>query len=667
MARRKPGTLRRPSGIVRFARDENGKVSIVSILAVMAIFGMIGLVANTGRVAREKIELQTAADAAAATTTLWLARSMNAVTTANHLMGEATAVVVLLDGLGGPDFGSGPAVKTLAGESYQGILKGLRLPAPIKPLGFVAAFAAATDVAFVGRIIDLLTLDGGRTSVGATLYDAKLTLKYVATLCLTAKKFANALLAVALKLEVSIIGIPAGLALEGAALGAHAAANVFLARVATEWLFLTFVVEKPLAIVAPPLSKAVVQSLLPGLSRYGDTVVGSAGLPGGVNRAIRQSLEPLERRHRLASLEIVPPVERLKLPVEREPPPTGGGGEQPPRGWKGDFEQGGVRAVRKLHADLAVSAQTALQGVEGLIRLAGLAAGLVGDVATAFNGGQTPEWVNQIRKAREAAEELAELLARENPLPDPPGPDGFKDNPSRDRRQLPAFDWRSESVSQWTRASYPCVDDYRSPIVAWLRDKAPLSNAATYYVNWTNRFTLVRSHQLRSDAEKTHMHVLREMKPAAKGREPWVTDSQAAADLFAIVAVATREPAAVWLAPRVFGAPGGRTAAVAGGLLYNANGNRVAAARGGTSQPDTGWDTLNWAPPIRAPEWGVGPPSVRRGDPLAVFKSSQPTGPLATIRLNWQGKLVPVDRGLLGRATGAETEFIRRHERLLHH
>jgi hypothetical protein len=157
------------------------------------------------------------------------------------------------------------------------------------------------------------------------------------------------------------------------------------------------------------------------------------------------------------------------------------------------------------------------------------------------------------------------------------------------------------------------------------------------------------------------------MNPAEKGREPWVADARAAADLFAVVAVATREPAAVWLAPWVFTAAGGRPAAVAGGLVYNANGNRVLVSGPSATQPDTGWDTLNWQPPVEAPEWGGGSPTIRAGDAWAVFTSSQPSGPKARVRLNWQGKLVPVDRGLLGRATGDEAGFIRRHERLLEH
>jgi hypothetical protein len=300
--------------------------------------------------------------------------------------------------------------------------------------------------------------------------------------------------------------------------------------------------------------------------------------------------------------------------------------------------------------------------------MASLPVDAFGAVTDAVTGGNSPQWVEEVRKVRREIDKVTDILREATALPEPPGNDGFADNPARDEDRLPAFDWEGERRSQWARATHPYVDDYRAPIIRWFRDQVSWSNAATYLVNWTNRFTLVRSYQFRGDPERTHMYVMQEMEPVKKGREPWVADARAAADLFAVVAVATRKPAAVWLSPRVFNAPSGKQVAVAGGLLYNANGNRVSASNASSTQPDTGWDTLNWQPPVRAPEWRPdGTPTIRAGDPLAIFRSSKPTGPGAAVRLNWQGKLVPVDRGLLERATGDEAGFIRRHERLLKH
>lgn len=666
MAPRKPSTPRRPPGIVRFARDEDGKVSIVSILAVMAIFGMIGLVANAGRVARERIELQTAADAAAATTTLWLARSMNAVTTANHLMGEATAILVLLDGLGGPDFPISPAVKTPQGIRYCEVLKDLRSQAPASQLNTKVLWLRPLDTKLVPAVVDALTKDEGRTEVGGSLYDAKMTIKFVAATCLTMKTFMNTLQLFVPLLRASGYGQPVAEAIEWAGLAVHGAATPILGLALKEWLFLQGI-EKVLVAIGPPIRSTLVKLVVPGLSRYGDMVVGTAGRPGGMHRAIRQSLQALEEEHRLVALEIVPAIDQLRLPVEPEKPPVEGGGEQPQSGWTGNFESGVVRELRRAYETAVSGIRLAIQAVEVTMRLAIMSAEAAGAAVDGATGGNAGELREEIRKVRQEIEKLSEKLRESTALPEPPGRDGFADNPARDEDRLPRFEWESERRSQWARATHPYVDDYRAPMIHWFQDHVPLSNAATYVVNWTNRFTLVRSYQLRRDAERTHMYVMRQMEPAQKGREPWTTDARAAADLFAVVAVATREPAAVWLSPRVFAASGGRPAAVAGGILYNANGNRVSASAAAAPQPDTGWDTLNWQPPVRAPEWGRGSPTIRAGDALAVFTSSKPTGPTAAVRLNWQGKLVPVDRGLLGRATGAEAGFIRRHQRLLEH
>lgn len=650
-----------PAGVVRFCRDEDGKVAIVSIFAVLAIGGMIGLVVNSGRAVREKVELQTAADAAAATTTLWMARSMNAVTTSNHLMGEATAVVVLLDGFAGPPrFGSGPRVGTKTTRLYHQFLDKLGKIAPIMAAAGMAAAAAPIDRQFVAFVTNLLTTHGGDLSVGAALYDAKLTLRYIAIFALAVKSFANLAFPVAGALEATGIFAPFGLAIEGAALGTHALMNVYLLRVVKEWVQLE-VVEQMIAAGGPAISKAILDGVLPGLTRYADTVVGSAGVPGGMHRAIRQSVDSLAKEHRLESVEIVPPVERLRLPVEREPPPAAGGGSQPPRGWNRNFESGETKAIDSALKALTKTVENASSSVGDAMSVTGDAVATLG---AAFNGGKPPKWA---KDARVALDRIQEMLSKPLELPQAtPNADGFSDNPSFKDDQLPKFDWQAEKVSQWARATYPYVDDYRGPIVAWLKRETPLSNAATYFVNWTNRFTLVRSFRLRGAPARTHMHVVRGMQPLEKGNEPWVTDDAAARDLFAVVAVATRTPAATFMA-RIFPIAKGDQVAVAGGLLYNANGNRSETAQSPAHQPDTGWDTLNWAIPVRAPEWGAGQPSDRGSDPWAVFRDAKRVGPGAAVRLNWQGKLVPVDRDLLGRSQGEPARFIIRHEQLLRH
>jgi hypothetical protein len=66
---------------------------------------IIGFVGNAGYVVTEKVNTQNAADAVAFSSAQWMARGMNAVTATNHLLGEVTALVVCVEGLGGPEVG----------------------------------------------------------------------------------------------------------------------------------------------------------------------------------------------------------------------------------------------------------------------------------------------------------------------------------------------------------------------------------------------------------------------------------------------------------------------------------------------------------------------------------------------------------------------------------
>ena len=50
---------------------------------------------------------QNAADAVAFSSAQWMARGMNAATATNHLLGEVTAITVVIEGLGGPEADAG--------------------------------------------------------------------------------------------------------------------------------------------------------------------------------------------------------------------------------------------------------------------------------------------------------------------------------------------------------------------------------------------------------------------------------------------------------------------------------------------------------------------------------------------------------------------------------
>ncbi len=83
------------------AAGEDGLVSWATLIAVL-FFTLLGaLVFNVGNTVTKKLETQNAADSVAYAGALWQARGLNAVTAANHMMGELTALYVLHHAVGG--------------------------------------------------------------------------------------------------------------------------------------------------------------------------------------------------------------------------------------------------------------------------------------------------------------------------------------------------------------------------------------------------------------------------------------------------------------------------------------------------------------------------------------------------------------------------------------
>src|SRR5690349_19567357 len=80
-----------------------GMMSYVALVALIFFTALFALLMDNSRVVVEKIEAQNAADAAAYSSALWLARGMNAVTATNHLMGEMMSLVVVHEAIAGKD------------------------------------------------------------------------------------------------------------------------------------------------------------------------------------------------------------------------------------------------------------------------------------------------------------------------------------------------------------------------------------------------------------------------------------------------------------------------------------------------------------------------------------------------------------------------------------
>ena len=91
----------RSSPIAERRAGRDGMVSFATLLALLFLAVFMGLVANSGQIVTRKIEAQNAADAVAYSSSVWIARGMNAVTAANHMIGELQAMYVLHHSLGG--------------------------------------------------------------------------------------------------------------------------------------------------------------------------------------------------------------------------------------------------------------------------------------------------------------------------------------------------------------------------------------------------------------------------------------------------------------------------------------------------------------------------------------------------------------------------------------
>jgi hypothetical protein len=85
----------------RLAAGEDGMISLAAVLAVLFFLVLVALVGNVGVVVNHKIEAQNAADAVTISSARQMARGLNAVTAANHLLGELLSLVALHEAIGG--------------------------------------------------------------------------------------------------------------------------------------------------------------------------------------------------------------------------------------------------------------------------------------------------------------------------------------------------------------------------------------------------------------------------------------------------------------------------------------------------------------------------------------------------------------------------------------
>jgi hypothetical protein len=81
---------------LRIHRDQRGTISIVSVFAVLMLTILLGMVMNVGRHADSKIRMQNAADAAAYSGGVVVARGMNALAFSNRLLFDVFAMTAFM-------------------------------------------------------------------------------------------------------------------------------------------------------------------------------------------------------------------------------------------------------------------------------------------------------------------------------------------------------------------------------------------------------------------------------------------------------------------------------------------------------------------------------------------------------------------------------------------
>ncbi len=623
----------------RFHADESGKISLLASLMMLALVSLAGLIGNTGHVAKEKLEVQNAADSIAYSSSLWMARGMNALTATNHLLGEATAIAAVHEAFGGPELDLGITRNTTENATLDGIIRSLRETAPVIPSPYTPAPIPGLDRNILRRITDRTSPANGDMSAFAAIYDSRMALKRQLAVILPAKSFANL---------GFLVPPPWGFATAAVAYGVHIAGTANIVLIGKEWVVLEAL--EAIVRIFRPVKSVIEKELIPALAAHADFVASydsrsQQAQPGIVNGAVERVVLDLERRLDVQA-SLFPEFEELRLPVVLEPKPDMAGSSQPTQGWGSDTPP--VFPMPDLDLDnmqnkLDRAMDQMQERVDKIRRDLNDLDDYEEDVDERLGEGDVSETerselqrekqaIQESRQAKqdriaEIEQKLGELRASRTQLEqamNQPLPTQ-SDNPSVESipRQM---NQEQARYTQWVRATYPQTDAFRAPIRAWLDQWAPKSKAAEHFDKWTNRYTLVKAWQFRSGYRSrrsgnqvswsnqetpVRMFVMQDTFRGArdrKGYEKWTgTDSASkreAEKRFTLVGVAHRDYQPLF-SEVLYPAPAktGMTS-YSQAIFYNANRQQAGPGRG-QWQEKIGWDTLNWDPAIRVAEWGA--------------------------------------------------------------
>ena len=689
----------------RRCTNRQGKVTLVTLIAILGLVVLAGFVGNAGHVVTTKVGTQNGADAITFSSAQWMARGMNAVTATNHLLGEVTGLVVVVEALGGPEAEQKMEDYPVQPRTVDQINRALANTAPIQGLPVYGAQALGQlDRRLVDFIVkNLVSKEGDKAKFKAfaTIYDSKFTLKKDVTAYLIAKMVANLGL---------VVPPPWGYISAAIAYGIHIYANVQLVDIGIEWVIL----EGLEVLVTSPVVKSIKvdvleKQLIPALAAHGDFIAGrrassnsssqnaaQAG-EGIVNAAIVDSLNHLGEVYNVEAA-IFPGARNFRLPIVGEPAPSLQPTQQDEPEWGTDAivatDPGDVLGdLEEQVEDSKDSIRDRIEALqEGLELLAELEANIDEQLAKGDELSAEERQAFQAEKqeiARSRAEkqervrklqaELAELEKKQREIRQimqslaqvPPGSGNISALPAHVARDK--MNQAEERYTQWVRATYPYVDSFRAPIVSQFETLLGKSKAAEHFVKWTNRYTLTKAWQFRSgfrfekvsdnrgqwkkdaNAKQLVMYVMEGAFASSgprrdrKGHELWTqaTDAgkQDAERRFTVIGLTHREIEPLF-SPVIYpvaNRDGITTFAQA--IFYNGNEQSPAAIGAKSkSQAKLGWDTLNWDPATNTPEWGGGPHRSSAKWPWELFDSSTSFTATAKVKLNWQAKLMPVTK-----------------------
>jgi hypothetical protein len=660
--------------LLRFHNNETGKVSLLASMLMLVLVALAGLIGNTGHAAKEKIETQNAADSIAYSSTLWMARGMNALTATNHMLGEATALAAVHEALGGPELDHGVERNTTENTTLDKIIRTLSKSAPVIPSTYTPPPIPNLDRRVVKFVTDRTSPADGKLAAFATIYDSRMALKRQLAVILPAKSFANL---------GFLVPPPWGFATAAIAYGVHITGTANIVLIGKEW----FVLEalEAIARVFKPVKTVVESQLVPNLAAHAEFVAGfdsnsNKAKAGIVNSAVERVVLDLEGRLKVEA-SLFPEFKKLVLPVVAEPQPSmrrsgpvqGWGADKPSVFPMPELNSGRMRRklnramskmqdrIEKLRKDL-----DDLDDFESDIDKRLAESDVEADEKQKLEDEKEAIQDSRVRKRERIAEiqtKLAELQAKKSELEqiaNQPMPTR-SDNPSV--ASIPEqLDQNQSRHTQWVRSTYPQVDAFRAPIRAWLKKWAPKSKAADNFDKWTNRYTLVKAWQFRSGyrsqksgrrvtwskrKDPLNMLVMKDSfrgTTSQKGREDWTrSDSvskQRAENLFTLIGVAHRDYKPLFSEILYPAASDSGMTTYAQAIFYNAN-KQQANVSSGTVQRKIGWDTLNWDPTVNVPEWGAAPLQTAAKWPWEAFDGAAQKQ-VAKVKLNWQAKLMPV-------------------------